>query len=639
MLFVNEEEMHLIHRKQSLNLHVRIFLFLAAVYSISVLPAQIVDDSTKLVYGPETTEFTTENSLLDNLEVYQNVDTSIYLFERQSFYDRSARRFQDLGTFGTALFPIFYTPQSLIGRTSGFDAYSRYAFQSSGVKYYNTRSPFIEFFVYLGGGNRNIVDVGFSRNVNENWNVGFDLRKITTSKQLAPESKTDRQVMGTSFVGYTHYRHSKVPYQILANYSSMNHKVAELGGARPTTDSLRSDYFLFDNALVRLDGAQGIIKNSGWHLYHDFQIAEQFQLYHIFDYKKETNTYQDFAGGTGAGGYDPYRDFYQDFLINSDTTHEQNVFTSLSNEAGLKGDLSSVFYRFYARLRSIDWQYLLYDPGEEVVEKYLGGYVRFNWKEKFAVSGNAEYLAGGEYQFGGNLSSDLINVSYNSMKFNLPFVYADYFGNHHEWHNDFSPVFSNKLEGQLDFHIKSFELRPKISLTTYNNFIYFDQDIVANQAGDGVLISSLGGDFNFRFLNNKKEGWYLENEVVATNVSGGASNHVRVPDLFHNGRYFWRGNWFKDLVPVEVGIDVHARSAYFANAYAPEIQQFYLQDGQEIFGYVATDLFINMKVDKFFFALEWTHFNQRRDDGYFTTPYYPGQRKVIDLTVRWLFFD
>lgn len=630
--------MHPIHQKQSLNLPVRIILSLIAVLFISTAIAQIVDDSTKLVYGPTTTEYTREANILNNMGSYQPVDTSIYFFERQSYYNRSGRRFQELGNFGTALFPIFYPPQEEFGRTSGFNAYSRYAYLPEDVKYYDTKSPFIEMLVYLGGGNRNIVEIGFSRNVNKNWNIGFDIRKITANKQLAPENQTDRQVVGSTFVGYTHYKHAKLPYQVLANYSSMDHKVVELGGARPTFDSLRTDFFLFDNALVRLEDAQGIVKTNRWHIYQDFQIAEQFQLYHVFDYRKETNIYQDSRGGTGAGEYDLYEDFYQDFLIDSDSTNERSRFTTLSNEAGLKGDLSSVFYRFYARLRKVDWNYLLYNPGEETVEKYLGGYVRFDWRDKFSVKGNAEFLVGGEYKFGGSITSDLLKVNYTSVKSKVPFIYSDYFGNHHEWHNNFSSVFTNKLEGQLNLDFSFIEVRPKLSFTAHNNFIYFNQDIEPVQSTD-VVISSFGGDFNLRFKNDKKEGWHLENEIVGSNVSGGASAGVRIPDLFYNGRYFWSGNWFDDLVPVEVGIDAHARSSYFANAYAPEIQQFYLQDDQEVFGYIATDLFVNMKVDKFFFALKWTHFNQPQDDGYFATPNYPGQRKVIDLVIRWMFFD
>ncbi|WP_425391377.1 putative porin [Ekhidna sp.] len=616
----------------------RNYLFLIAVLLTLALKAQIVDDSTKLVYGPKTTEYTTEANILNNIEAYQRVDTSIYLFERQSFVDASGRTFQNLGNFGTALFPIFYAPPGIIGRTSGFNAYQPYAYQPEDVKYYDTKSPYIEVFAYLGGGNRNIVDLRFSRNVNENWNLGFDLRKITANKQLAPENQTDRQVVGSSFTGYTHYKHATAPYQVLANYSSMNHNAFELGGARPTGDSLRTDFFLFDNALTRLEEAQSIVKTTQWHLYQDYQVADQFQLYHIFNHRKETNIYLDNADTDGVGGYNPYTDFYGQFLIDADSTHERSTLTTLSNEVGLKGDLSSVFYRFYARLRSLDWQYLFYDPNKKTVEKYLGGYARFNWKEKFAVTANAEFLVGGQYQIGGSLSSDLLNVSYKSMKYNVPFVFSNYFGNHHEWHNSFESVFANRLEGSLNLNFKVLELRPKASLTAYNNFIYFDQNIEPVQASDAV-ISSIGGDFNLRFLNNKKEGWHIQNEVLATNVSGNAATFIRIPDIWYNGRYFWRGNWFNDLVPVEVGIDAHARTSYFANGYAPEIQQFYLQDDQEIFGYMAADLFVNMKVDKFFFSLKWTHLNQPRNDGYFVTPNYPGQPKAIDLIIRWMFFD
>ena len=91
----------------------RFYLSLIAVLSFLVLQAQIVDDSTRNVYGPKTTLFTTEKDILNNTVAYQTLDTSIYLFERQSFVEKSGRRYQDLGNLGTALFPIFYEPPSV----------------------------------------------------------------------------------------------------------------------------------------------------------------------------------------------------------------------------------------------------------------------------------------------------------------------------------------------------------------------------------------------------------------------------------------------------------------------------------------------------------------------------------------------
>ncbi|MDE0472860.1 MAG: hypothetical protein OXH57_13075, partial [Ekhidna sp.] len=73
--------------------------------------------------------------------------------------------------------------------------------------------------------------------------------------------------------------------------------------------------------------------------------------------------------------------------------------------------------------------------------------------------------------------------------------------------------------------------------------------------------------------------------------------------------------------------------------FSPELQQFYLQDELRIPGYYKADLFINMRLDKFLLSVKWTHIDQPSDNGYFASPFYPGQPRVIDLIFRWMFFD
>lgn len=625
---------------QSLNLPVRIFVSLIAVLFYFGLQGQIVDDSTVLVYGPKTTEYTTEYNILNNLDDYRAVDTTIYLFERQSIVDKSGRRYQNLGSFGTALFPVFYTPSSVIGSSSGYTAYNPYAFKPEGRKYYDTKSPYIELFVDLGGGNRNIVGMTFSRNVNPNWNFGFDYKRITTDKQLARNGAGDRQVVGSTFAGFTHYKHGKIPYQALFNISATNHDAVELGGVRyRPPDSLLVDLFEFPNALLRLSDATTNSKERRFHLYHDYQIAEQFQLYHKLDFRKEENTFKDFRGGS-TSNWDAWTDYYTNFFIDEDSTYQRATFKSFENEAGIKGDLSSIFYRAYLKVRSVDFFYNYLDPGNELVEKYIGGFARFKWRDKFSVLGEGEYLAdGGLYSLKGSLSSDLINLSYRTSKSRVPFIYQRYFGNNHEWSNDFEPVFTNILEGNVNLKYKGIEFVPTVNLTSHQNFLYFDQNRQPQQVTTPTLVSNLGGHINVRFLNQKGEGWHLENEVISTQVTGDNTNQFRIPSLFYNGRFYWSGNWFGDKVPIQVGIDAHARSSYFANSFAPEIQQFHLQDEFEIPGYYWGDAFVNMRLDKFFFSFKWTHINQPADSGYFASPYFPGQPRVIDLIVRWMFFD
>ena len=343
----------------------KLLLLLSIISSIPSF-SQLLDDSTKLVYGPHTTRYVYETDILNNEARkvdYRAVDTSLNVFDRQSFIDVHARKYQNLGNFGTALTSVFYQPQELIGLTSGFNAFAPYA--RSGldkIKYYDTKSPYIDLLAVIGGGNKNIVNIDFSRNVREGWNFGFDLHKITTDKLIARNSIGDRQTISTSFDVYTHFKHQKIPYQAVFYYSQLSHNVVEPGGVRFGNDSTLAELFQLNNASLRLEDAQNKRDESQLHLYHDYQIAAQFQVYHSVDLYKEQNIYQDFQDGTFSG-YDSYRDAYNgDFLIDADSTYERSQFSSVTNEAGIKGNLSSIFYRAYVKLRTVDFNYFLLDP-------------------------------------------------------------------------------------------------------------------------------------------------------------------------------------------------------------------------------------------------------------------------------------
>lgn len=638
--------MHIRLSFQSLNLHVRLILFLLTVLIFSAISAQIVDDSTKQVYGPTTTKFTFEENIVNNIEKYFLVDTSLYYFENEHLSQEEWNRYQDLGSIGTALFPIYFPAQNRIGRTSGLNAYAPYAIKPSSIKYYDTKSPFLNLFAFLGGGNRNVIDVNFSRNVNENWNVGFDIKKITTDKQLARNAAADRLVIGSSFDLYTHYKNAKVPYQALFNVSVFSHKVVEQGGVLFTDDSLRSDFFQYNNVGLALNDAQNQVKHVRWHLYHDYQIAEQFQIYHRLDKYKEESLYDDSEGGT-FNGFNQYSDFYSNFFLDSTNTTDQTTFNTFENEAGLKGDLANIFYRGYVKLRSVSQEMMSVDTSEStqvttlnsLTEKYLGGYARFDWRDKFAVIARGEIEQGGEFLLNGSINSELLKAEYETKKYNVPFIYVRQNSNHHNWNNDFEGVLVNRLAGSLNLKYKGIELIPKASFTTYNNFVYLDTAIVPQQISTATIISSIGGHVNIRLSNKKKETLHFENEIIATNVSGGAANEIRIPALFYNGKYYWDGMFFEDKVPFQIGVNLHAQSSYFANAYAPEIQQFYVQDDFEITGYYQADLFVNMRVENVTVALKWLYFNQPPDNGYFASPYYPNQPSTLNLSVRWLFFD
>ena len=55
------------------------FLLIISIFycGIGQVFAQVIDDSTKNVYGAKTTFFTTEENIKNNIEAYQVIDTSL----------------------------------------------------------------------------------------------------------------------------------------------------------------------------------------------------------------------------------------------------------------------------------------------------------------------------------------------------------------------------------------------------------------------------------------------------------------------------------------------------------------------------------------------------------------------------------
>jgi hypothetical protein len=594
----------------------------------------IVDDTSKLVYSAKTTEIFYEFDVKNNFPKERHPDTTLYNFESFTYLDKAEHYYQDLGNNGTAMQHLFYPLATQIGKTSGYSIYNTYMKMPDQLKYYDTKSPYMDVKVVFGGNFRSTVDYSYARSVNERWTMGFDIHKITSGKQLNFTRIDDRNVQGSVFDVYTSYQHETIPYRIMFNVVSMNHNVSESGGIALSANPSRADYFLYKDANVNLTDARAKDGRTNWHIYHEYAWQKQLQFYHQIDLRKQENTFSDAIGTAELKYYGPA-------LIDNAATNQKSLFKELINEVGVKSELANLFFRGYLKHREYDFSYLYLDPIGKQVENYLGGYSRFTWKDKFNIEAEAEYLQTGEYKLIGRLNSDFLFGSYSSVRAKAPIFYEQYLGNHQEWNNNFSPTFTNEIKGGIRFKTNNFMLRPTARILSMSNYLYLDENLNPNQSAALGVLTAIGGDFHLNIKTNKQysESFHFENEIYVTKVSGGASANMPVPPVFYNGRLFWRGSWFKKTMPVEVGLDLHAKTSYYAFDYSPNLQQFYVQNSFKIDAFYTADLFLNMKVDNVKVFVKMTHVNQQNNDGYFITPYYPGVARVFDLGVNWLFFD
>jgi hypothetical protein len=610
------------------------FLLIISVFAIAIssVLGQVTDDSTKNVYGAKTTLFTTEENIKNNVEEYQVLDTSLTNNHNWDPVNLTDYYYQNLGTIATAMRPVFYEAPDVIGKRSGFGVYDYYIKTPEKFKYFDTKSPYTNLRAVFGGNYRAYIGIDFSRNVTENWNVGFSFRRWTVDKQIGPlQSRGDLNVLSHSYDLQTDYRSSDRKYHVMFNFARTFHAVNETGGIRDTAEVIIYDeLFDYDDEEINLRNAQGGELRQQYHLYQQYRFNKLLQFYHVFDRSNRMNS---FLNTNPSAETD--EEFFDQFLIRTDSTVDLSRYVYFQNEVGFKGSIGDVFYRFYGKRKDIRFTGKYLPTVNPLVENYAGGYARFAPRENWQLKANAEYELSGNYRIGASLKVPFLTVNASSMQFASPFFYEQHLGNHDYWQNNFGSEQVQQLGGKLDIKWRDFfRIQPKLDLKIVSNHMYFDTLAMPQQAnGTATLIHpGIEAKIKYRSMN-------LDANYVYTLKEGPDADLFRIPEHFLTMDLYYH-KVFEGKLEARIGIEAHYKSTYFADDYDPVVQQFHLQNYFEVPGYMFLDFYASAKINTAQLFIKFRHFNQDiTAGGYFTTPYYTGQERILDFGLSWSFFD
>lgn len=641
-----------------------------------------------VVYGPKTTQYIYEADLKYNRVNYQIVDTLLTGVHSYSRVEQLGNGLQYLGTIGSASRSIFPEVPQVIGATSGFNAYDIYYTTPAEVKFYNTRSPFTQLEVTFGGNGRSLVDVTFSRNVTANWNVGTNIRTLSIDKQLGVSSRGDKFAQSYFFDFFTHYRTKNQKYNLMAVVARQNHRVQESGGI--IEDNTRSypgltEFYEYGDASTWF--RSGGIGNASdreyrfhYHLYHQYSLNDYLQAYHEFDlYHQHNYFFFEPTGGRIANAGDT-SEYFKRIYLDSTRTSDLTKFKLMQNEVGLKGNLEDLFYNVYFKLRNPRMEY----PADTAIraalntknnELYGGFTLRLDLGEKTYVGGGAEYLNTNSYRLEAEFINPILKASFVRARVLPSYLSQRYLGNHHYWINNFGSVAYDQIKGSLEYQFGPFYLRPFVTATNVSQPIFYRRDevytptspngtdtvlvaskqAVPQQINGAAQILSPGFEFHADFLQKM----HMENKVTYSFVSGRASEAFPIPDWYIFSRFYFMNQYIQGKITVQLGLDMQLTSAYLGYDYDVATQQFFIQ--QQMFGsagevlldnfdiphpddrypvYFVADLFFAMKVRKARLFVKVPQLNQGFPEaGYFTTPFYPGQNRVLDVGINWMFFD
>ncbi|WP_226389012.1 putative porin [Penaeicola halotolerans] len=590
----------------------------------------LLNDSSESVYGPKTTLFFTEASLRYNREKFYEVDTALHSFHRFDPMGKANFLYQDLGNIGSASQPIFYQTPEVIGRQSGFHVYDLYFKDPSKFKYYDTKSPHTNLNANFGGGGRNMLDVFYTRNINPNWNVAFNFSTIRAAKQLNLTGRDDRMVTQDAYSIQTNYQSEDKRYKALAHFSRMNHVVNESGGIIPPALDSTSELFEYRDAKVFLQEAVAQDLRQSYHLYHQYELRKGLEVYHVMNKLNHFVRYSDQLEGIDSL-------YYPRYIFSTDSTRESFRFSEFSNEVGFKGLLSDVvYYNAFLKSRELSFRNSKIVGFDRISEVSIGGNLRGQIDDKWQFEAFLEYLITDAYQFGGKLIAPWIDISYTKSLVRPNFVQLRMRANHGDWTNNFSNIGSDVLGGVLKVDTKNVKFRPGLELARVNNHIFFDQSQVPAQANGEAFILQPKFDLSISW---GKLRWLTSARY--TSLSGAAADVFRVPELFANSQLYIDTPLFDEKLFIQVGLDVRWMSDYFADAYSAGLQQFHLQDDFLVYNYPVADVFLNLRLNRTRVFFKFSHLNAglMEQEGYFTTPYYTGVPRVLDVGINWSFFD
>ena len=589
----------------------------------------LLDDSTKVIYGMKTTSYLLKDDYLDGDTIFLTLDSSLHNLEKISIFEMNNMKYQNLGNIGTPLFDMFNFNPNSFSISSGFNSLNPYFKESSLIKFYDTKSPFIDLELFFGGNGRSKVDFLFSRNINKNWNIGFDIHRISADKQIgATKTKGDKNINSSLFKFNVYHISKNKKLSFYSNIVSFNHQILGTGGVNILVDSLPLDFFLYNDFEIRLKDIENLEKRKKINSYIDYKIINGLKIYNDLIYGTQNLYYDDLNISENF-------DYYENFINSNLLTSDSFKLKSFSNRFGIRGSIKKIKYNVFANYKLLNYNYTNSEK-TAINEFYLGGKLKYD-NNKFKVLGEVNLKTSGDYRFNGLLKNNIFTFSYSSGLYEPSVFQNHYSGNHFFWKNDFNSTFVNQLKANFKIDKKNIYFSPSISLITIDDYIYLSQERIPLQNPSLLSINQIGINFNISLFDGIVN---LDNEYFYSIYSESAKKIVNTPKSHFYSKLYYKNKWFKNSVPVQFGVNVYYRSKYFGNGYEPILQSYFVQNSFELENNLRYNLFFSMQVNNLRLFLKMTHFNQfDRYDGYFVTPFYPAQKKVLDLGLKWYFFN
>ncbi len=535
------------------------------------------------------------------------------------------------------------------------NSFSYFGFQNENRKFYDSEKPYTKIQFIVGQKQEINVGVIHSHPFGRNCNVAFGFNRIRSTGFYQRQNTNNTSV---NLNGW--YRAPGGRYALLSNIYWTGIDAQENGGIARDADFENSHQLDRKIVAVNLAAAEtrerfrGVWIKQYWSfgkgtdtissqndsLHLQKKISPSWAIVHSVNLSDEKYIYSD---------QNPLSGYYQNVFRDTVQTKDSTYLWKLGNGIWIERfDFhNSVLRKFSGKVGVT--QELGEISNDTIYHHFLNyisnGRCRFDLEKRIlkSIDVNGYYVVSGtnksDYLFQTNLSSSILKwrvqyfISAQTALQQPEFLFSNYSGNHFRWKNDFYQCgITNVNAGILRLGEKQ-PVSVSLGYYRYDSPIYFGTDQLPEQLIGTV--NAFEGKLNW--LTGTKS-IKIKTDLTWNNLP--SNSPIRLPEFILRESIYGNFHLFKNALQLQVGVDGTWFSAYYADAYNPNISQFYLQDSKKIGNFILLDPWLSIKVKPVRIFVKADHINAKlMESNYYQIPHYPLNDLALKFGLSWVFND
>ena len=591
-------------------------------------------------------------------------DTLLYNYQHTTIPDGYSVAMGYLGNLGSPVISKLFFDRGESSHFFFYDAYYPYNKDVDKQLFFNTRVPYSRINYQRAGGNidkEERLETRFTMNFNRHLNVGFDLDFINAKGFYASQAAKQN-----NFSIYANYLSDRIEVHGYASQTSATN--FENGGISDSTfitnpESIEQSFTsrdiptYFTKTWNRMKTNQYYLSaryNLGYNepsltpdeekefvpvasIILTSRYKEQYRRFLSYDTARVT-----LPNGDEVGKIDTlYNNNYYKSAVDDSTRFSTLKNTlALSMREGFRDWVKfglTVFVEHETRNFNLldtigDGRYKHKEQSTTIggiLSKQQGKYLRFNAEADLGVLGEnlGEFRINGNVQTTFNIAGKQANLMGEAYIKNLKpkFLEQQYHSKYFWWNNDFDDTRRVYIGGKLFIPFTNTTL--SVGGENIQNLVYFDDNKLPFQESDNIQVVSARIDQNF------KVGIFNWNNSVVYQTSSN-EDAIPLPTLSAYSNLFLKTKIVDELT-LQLGVDAHYHTEYYAPGYEPALLQFYNQREKKVGNYPIMTGYANMHLKQMRFFVMMYNIGDLiiGKPNYFSLPNYPVNPMLFKLGV------